>query len=63
MSKVKVYVIMFKNHSGDDPVVLGVSTTKQEEPKLREKVISRIGDDYADGEICGDYWVQETGIE
>jgi len=62
-------ILMFANESGDDPYPLAelqVSLTNEEimnSAEIRSYVEQKIGDDFCDGQIYGDYYIEDfTGL-
>lgn len=52
-------IVMFKNESGDDAYPVCVLDTNVSESVIRRVVCNNVGDDYCDGELYGEWWVED----
>lgn len=53
-------VLKFKNESGDPEYIICEVDIILTEKEIENIVKENIGDDYCDGYICGEYWVESV---
>lgn len=53
--------LKFKNHSGDPEKIIAIVDIQLSNEYLYKIVCQNVGDDFVDGELCGDYWIEDVG--
>ena len=52
-------IVYFKNESGDSAYPICRVDCDFTQEQLKQIVNENVGDDYYDGELCGEFWIEE----